>query len=181
MESIKVDFSDTLYDIPFTCYFSFYLFLILKNRLKFIDWNKKPAYFKIAICQDFNILQLSRATGICRNSIRDAYNELLRFKLIEDSNIVKPEHKATRTCLVYNDHMINCFEEELGHVVYNSNIPYDHSTYNFLQRKYGRDVSPDDINAIKENPTLGKDDSESFEELIERDKKLNEEIAMASY
>lgn len=77
--------------------------------------------------------------------------------------------------------MINCFEEELGHVVYNSDIPYDHSTYNFLQRKYGRDVSPDDINAIKENPTLGKEDSESFEELIERDKKLNEEIALASY
>ncbi|MBS1492236.1 MAG: hypothetical protein JST55_01920 [Bacteroidetes bacterium] len=136
-DSIEVEFSDVLYDIPFTCYFSFYLFLILKNRLKFLNWEKRPAYFKIGICQDINILELSRQTGICRNSIRDAYRELVKFKLIEESSIVEPEHKSTRTCLVYNDFFINCFEEELGHVIYNSKIPNDHSTYDFLEKKYG--------------------------------------------
>ena len=141
-DSIEVKFSDVLYDIPFTCYFSFYLFLILKNRLRFISWDKKPAYFKIGICQDINILELNRQTGICRNSIRDAYRELVKYKLIEESNLVEPYHKSTRTCLVYNDFLINCFEEELGHVIYNSQIPNDHSTYDFLQKKYGSVDNP---------------------------------------
>lgn len=141
-DSIEVEFSDVLYDIPFTCYFSFYLFLILKNRLRFINWQKKPVHFKIGICQDVNILEISRQTGICRNSVRDAYRELVRYKLIEESSIIKPYHKSTKTCLVYNDFLINCFEEELGHVIYNSNIPNDHSTYDFLEKKYGSIHNP---------------------------------------
>jgi len=35
-ENITVEFSQILYDIPFQCFFSMYLYLILKSRVKFI-------------------------------------------------------------------------------------------------------------------------------------------------
>jgi len=127
-DSLNVTFSDKLFDIPWRCSFSFYLYLILKSRVKFVDWCELPEFYKIAISQDFNILQLSKATGVCRNMIRKAYKELQQLNLIEETDYVRPTHKSTRTVLVFNDFYIHAYDPETGKVLYSSEIP--HNFYN---------------------------------------------------
>ncbi|MBX7044210.1 MAG: hypothetical protein K1X86_00105 [Ignavibacteria bacterium] len=124
-EQIEVHFSDKLYEIPFKCYFSFYLYLILKKNVQFLDWLDMPYYFRIAVSQDLNINKLSKQTGVCRNVIRKAFMELIRFKLVELSDYVEPNHKSCKACIVYNDFYIHCFDSELGHVLYSTEIPYN--------------------------------------------------------
>lgn len=121
----EVDFSDKLYEIPFKCYFSFYLYLVLKKNVQFIDWLEMPYYFRIAVTQDLNINKLSKQTGVCRNVIRKAFCELVRFKLVELSDYVEPNHKSCKACTVYNDYYIHCFDSELGHVLYSTDIPFN--------------------------------------------------------
>jgi len=127
-DSLKVMYSDKLFDIPWRCSFSFYLYLILKSRVRFIDWCEMPEYYKIAIAQDFNILKLSRQIGVCRNTIRKAYKELLQLNLIEVIDYVRPVHKSTRSVLVYNDFYIYAFDPEANTVLYTTEIP--HNFYN---------------------------------------------------
>lgn len=125
LEENEVDFSDKLFEIPFKCYFSFYLYLILKNNVQFLDWPDMPYYFRIAVSQDLNINKLSKQTGVCRNVIRKAFLELVKFKMVELSEDVPPNHKLCKSCLVYNDWYIHCFDSELGHVLYSTEIPFN--------------------------------------------------------
>lgn len=124
-DSLKVTFSDKLFDIPWRCSFSFYLYLILKSKVRFIDFCDMPGFYKIAISQDLNILQLSKETGVCRNTIRKAYKELLQLNLIEETDYVRPTHKSTRTVLVFNDFYIHAYDPETGKVLYSSEIPFN--------------------------------------------------------
>lgn len=133
-ESNKVEFSDKLFTIPFKCYFSFYLYLILKNRVKTLDWCVLPNNFRIAISQDFNINQLSKEVGICRNVIRKAFHELLKFKLIDLTDYANSVHKSCKPCIVYNDYYIYAYDSTLGHVTYTTKIPF-----NFNNKIYERD------------------------------------------
>ncbi|MFA5010557.1 MAG: hypothetical protein WC644_01265 [Ignavibacteria bacterium] len=127
-DSLKVTFSDKLFDIPWRCSFGFYLYLILKSRVRFIDFCDMPEYYKIAIAQDFNILKLSKETGVCRNTIRTAYKELIQLNLIEETDYIKPLHKSTRSVLVYNDFYIYAFDSESKKVLYSTEVP--HNFYN---------------------------------------------------
>lgn len=127
-ETLNVPFSDKLFDIPWRSSFAFYLYLILKSRVKFVDWCELPEYYKIAVSQDFNILKLSKATGVSRNTIRKSFKELIRLNLIEETNYVKPTHKSTRTVLVFNDYYIHAYDPGLGKVLYSSEVP--HNFYN---------------------------------------------------
>ncbi len=127
-----IDFSDVLFEIPWTCFFSLYLYLILKSKVKFIDWIEDPPsyYSKIAVSQDLNIMQLSREYNVNRNTIRKAYFELVRYKLIEATPEIKPNHKSTKSVCIYNDYYIHSFDKDLRHVVYTTGIPF-----NFIEPK----------------------------------------------
>lgn len=122
-----VDFSEVLYEVPFRNFFSFYLYLILKSKVKYMDWLLDPPeyYSKIAVSQDLNILKLSRKYKINRNTIRNAYEELVRFKLIESTPEIKPNHKSCKSILVFNDFYIHSYDSELGHVVFSNEIPFN--------------------------------------------------------
>jgi hypothetical protein len=122
-----VDFSDVLFEIPWTCFFSLYLYLILKSKVKYIDWIEDPPYYysKIAVSQDLNIMKLSREYNVNRNTIRKAYFELVRYKLIESTPEIKPTHKSTKSVCIYNDYFIHSFDKDLGHVVYFNEVPYN--------------------------------------------------------
>ena len=122
-----VDFSDVLFEIPWTCFFSVYLYLILKSKVRYMDWDLDPPeyYSKIAVSQDLNILKLSREFNINRNTIRKAYQELVRYKLIESTPEIKPIHKSCKSILVYNDFYIHSYDSDLGHVVYFNEVPYN--------------------------------------------------------
>jgi len=123
----SIDFSDVLFEIPFQCHFSLYLFLILKSKVRFIDWIENPPsyYSKIAVSQDLNIMKLSREYNVNRNTIRKAYFELVRYRLIESTPEIKPFHKSTKSVCIYNDYYIHSFDKDLGHVVYTTGVPYN--------------------------------------------------------
>jgi len=127
-----VDISDVLYEIPWTCFFSLYLYLILKSKVRYIDWlGDLPSYYsKIAVSQDLNIMKLSREYNVNRNTIRKAYFELVRYKLIESTPEIKPFHKSTKSVCIFNDFYIHSFDKDLGHVVYTTGIPF-----NFIEPK----------------------------------------------
>jgi len=125
-ENYQVDFSPVLYEIPFKCFFSFYLYMIVKSQVRFINWIEMPEYYKIALSQDLNINKIYRETGICRNTIRKAFRELVQMRMIEITDYVEPIHKSTKSILVFNDYYIHSFATELGYVLYSSEIPFNY-------------------------------------------------------
>jgi hypothetical protein len=125
-EKYQVEISPVLYTIKFTCYFSFYLYIILKSQVKFMDWVDMPYYYRIAISQDVNINKLHYETGICRNTIRKAFRELVKLRMIEITDYCKPEHKSCKSILVLNDYYIHSYCPELGYVTYSSEIPFNY-------------------------------------------------------
>lgn len=124
-DKYEVEFSPVLYEIPFKCYFSFYLYLILKSQVKFMDWLECPNYYRLAVSQDLNINQLHKETGICRNIIRRSFRELVKLRMVEITEYCKPEHKSCISILVLNDFYIHSFCPELGYVTYSSEIPFN--------------------------------------------------------
>lgn len=124
-DKCQVEFSPVLYEIPFQSYFSFYLYLILKSKVTFMDWFDMPSYYRLAVSQDLNINQLHNETGVCRNTIRKAFKELVRYRMVEITDYVAPEHKSTKPIIVYNDYYIHSFDPELGYVVYSNEIPFN--------------------------------------------------------
>lgn len=121
-----VEHSPVLYTIPFKCYFSFYLYLILKSQVKFLSWADMKYYFRIAASQDVNINRIHTETGVSKNTIRKSYWELVRYRLIEITDYVQPYHKSTKSVLVMNDYYIHSFDRELGYVLYSSEIPFNY-------------------------------------------------------
>ena len=95
-----VEHSPVLYTIPWGCHFSLYLYLILKSQVKFINWIDMPEYYRIAVSQDVNITKITRETGICKSTVRKAYRELVRFRIIEPTDYVRPYHKSTKEYII---------------------------------------------------------------------------------
>lgn len=120
-----VEHAPALYTVPFKTYFSFYLYLILKGRVKFLDWPEMPEYYRIAVSQDFNIHQLHKETGVSMNTIRKAFWELVKMRLIELTDYVKPHHKSTRSVLVMNDYYLHSYCPEYGYCTFSSEIPFN--------------------------------------------------------
>jgi len=125
-DKLQIEHSTVLYEIPFKCYFSFYLFLILKSQVKFMDWLECPEYYRLAISQDLNINKLYRETKVCRNVIRRAFLELVQMGLVEVTDYVKPEHKSCRSILVYNDYYIHAYDKEIGRVLFTTEIKFNY-------------------------------------------------------
>lgn len=125
-EKYQIEYSPVLYEIPFKCYFSFYLYLILKSKVKFMDWMECPPHYRIAVSQDFNVNRLHYETGICRNIIRKAFRELVNLRMVELTDYCKPEHKSCKSILVLNDYYIHSYSSELGYVTYSSEIPMNY-------------------------------------------------------
>jgi len=83
-----------------------------------------PAGYRIALTQDVVFGRISKETGVCRNTVRKAYYELVKFKLIEPIDYIKPEHLSAKVCIVFNDYYIHSFDYEAGHVRYSTEIPF---------------------------------------------------------
>jgi len=124
-DSLQIEHSQVLYEIPFKCYFSFYLFLILKSQVKFMDWLECPEYYRLAISQDLNINKVHRETKVCRNIIKKAFLELVQIGLIEETGYIQPVHKSCRSILVYNDFYIHAYSKEEGRVLFTTEIKFN--------------------------------------------------------
>lgn len=120
---LEVGHSDILYEIPFKCHFSFYLYLILKSQNKFYDFS--PAGFKLATSQTVNFNKIHKMTGTSRKALADAYKELVKFGLIIPTPEILPDHLAQKSCLVFNDFYIHSYDPDKGKVNYTTEIKHN--------------------------------------------------------
>lgn len=125
MDNCEVEYSDKLFDIKFKCYFSKYLYLILKQRLSFLDWNNNEGQFKLALPVEVNVGRLIKEYKVCRNIFRKAIKELIAVGLIEKVDWVTPSHSACFVVLVHNDALIDKFDAETGKVVYSDSLSFN--------------------------------------------------------
>lgn len=117
-KKLNVEYTDKLYSIPFKCYFSFYLFLILKSRVKFLEFPGLSEDIKLAIHQNVNFNHIAKEWKVSRNTIKKAYDELYTFNLIQETAGVPPKHKSIRICIVNNDSNIAFYNDVVKRVLY---------------------------------------------------------------
>jgi len=120
-----IEYSDKLIELPFKCYFSFYLYIILKQRLSFIEWNDNKGRYKLSLPLEVNVGRLINEYKVCRNIFRKSIKELLAFGLIEKVDWVKPKHSACFVVLVHNDELIESFDNETGRVVFTETLSFN--------------------------------------------------------
>jgi len=125
LDNCRVDYSDKLLEIKFKCYFSKYLYLILKQRLSYIEWENNHGLYKLALPVDVNIGRLIKEYKVCRNIFRKAIKELIVVGLIEKVDWLKPTHSSCFVVLVHNDALIDRFDEVTGKVVYTDSLSFN--------------------------------------------------------
>ncbi|HEX2787593.1 MAG TPA: hypothetical protein VHP32_06770 [Ignavibacteria bacterium] len=115
---LNIEYSDKLYSIPFKCYFSLYLYLILKGRVKFLEFPGLSKEIKLAIHQNVNFRHIAKEWKVSRNTVRKAYDELYTYNLIQETVGVPPKHKSIRICIVNNDSNIAYYNDVVKKVLY---------------------------------------------------------------
>lgn len=125
MDNCEVGFSDKLLEIKFKCYFSKYLYLILKQQLSFLDWNNNEGQYKLALPIEVNVGRLIKEYKVCRNIFRKAIKELIAVGLIEKVDWVTPSHSACFVVLVHNDSLIESYCPYLHKVEYTDALSFN--------------------------------------------------------
>lgn len=125
VDNCDVEFSEKILEIPFKCYFSKYLYLILKQRMSYLDWNNNEGQFKLALPVEVNVGQLIKENKVCRNIFRRAIKDLIAVGLIEKVTWVKPSHSACFVVLVHNDALIDSYDEETGKVTFTNILSFN--------------------------------------------------------
>ena len=125
MDNCEVEYSDKLMEIKFRCYFSKYLYLIVKQRLTYLDWNNNKGQYKLALPVEVNVGRLIKEYKVCRNIFRRAIKELIAVGLIEKVDWVTHSHSACFVVLVHNDYLIDKFDAETGKVIYSDSLSFN--------------------------------------------------------
>lgn len=123
---LKVPYSEKLLEIRFKCYASFYVYLVLKNQIRYMEWKDNDGKYKLGLPVEVNINQIRKEHGICKNTIKKALRELICVGLIEEVDWVDPKHASCRVVLVNNDALI---QKVAGKVVYTNPL-----TFNFYSK-----------------------------------------------
>lgn len=123
---LKIPYSEKLLEIRFKCYASFYVYLVLKNQIRYMDWIDNDGRYKLGLPVEVNVNQIRKEYGICKNTIKKALRELINVGLIEDVDWVEPKHVSCRVVLVKNDALI---KKVAGKVVYTNPL-----TFNFYPK-----------------------------------------------
>ena len=125
LEASEVRYSDKLLEIPFKCYFSKYLYLILKQRLSYLDWKANEGSYKLALPAEVNVGRLIKEYKVCRNIFRRAIKELISVGLIEKVTWITPSHSACFVVLVHNDALIESYCPYLHKVEYTKTLSFN--------------------------------------------------------
>ena len=108
---LQVEFSDKLYEIKFKCCFTLYLYLYLKSQAKsyYEDEPKRP--FNISQPINVNLQRIVNLSGIARNTVKRALEELKQLRFINQCKYVSPEyHNSTKEIMLVNDHFMLCYD-----------------------------------------------------------------------
>ncbi|MCX6159067.1 MAG: hypothetical protein NTY74_13890 [Ignavibacteriae bacterium] len=125
MDNCEVEYSDKLQEINFKCYFSKYLYLILKQRLMYLNWNNNEGRFKLALPVEVNVGRLIKEYKVCRNIFRKAIKELITVGLIEKVDWLEPSHSACFMVLVNNDALIESYHSEYHIVSFTKTLSFN--------------------------------------------------------
>ena len=125
MDNCEVEFSEKLNEIEFKCYFSKYLYLILKQRLSYLDWNNNEGQFKLALPVEVNVGRLIKEYKVCRNIFRKAIKDLITVGLIEKIDWITPSHSACFMVLVNNDALIGSYNPDYHIVAYTKTLSFN--------------------------------------------------------
>jgi hypothetical protein len=120
LDGLTVPVSDKLYLVKFRCYFSLYLYLLLKEQAVKITLGGEN--FLISFGVEINFLRTSSKYCVSRNTVKRAFRELKKIGLIFSVRGMKSNrHKSVRTCLIFNDNKIGYFDEKKRKVMYTMN------------------------------------------------------------
>jgi hypothetical protein len=116
IEGLTVEYSDKLYIIPFRHYFSFYLYLILKNSAETYGDMKE---FYISKPVEVNFLRIANTYKVTRNTVKRSFRELVKMGLLIYVPFLKSsKHNLVKTASLYNDFRIAYFDPKKKRVVY---------------------------------------------------------------
>ncbi|MFZ4589420.1 MAG: hypothetical protein ACOYN6_00350 [Ignavibacteria bacterium] len=125
MDNCGAGYSDKLLEIPFKCYFSKYLYLILKQRLSYLDWKANEGSYKLALPVEVNVGRLIKEYNVCRNIFRRAIKELISVGLIEKIDWFPASHSACFVVLVHNDALIESYNPDSHIVAYTKTLSFN--------------------------------------------------------
>ena len=125
IRSLVISFNPYLFTIPFKCSLSLYLYLYLKNRS---DKTNPPELYGISRVYslkyfshplEVRFMRIAKDLGFSRNTVKSAYNELIKIGLIMDTSIEYfPKHLSAKTCILYNDEYMIHFDKNTRKVYY---------------------------------------------------------------
>lgn len=115
------EYSEKLYEIRFKSSFALYLYLYLKSLAKGYELEG-DADFSISQPVDVNFAKLVETSRMTRNTVRNAFWELVGVGLVIYSDDLKPEyHNSTKAVMVLNDKYVVGFDEKSKQVIYSIN------------------------------------------------------------
>jgi hypothetical protein len=118
-ENSTGDFNPVLYTIPFSCYFSFYLYFYLKGKAEKFELDLSEE-FKVSKPLEINFSEISRLAGIPMGTVKSAYRELIKFGFLLYSEELKPDKKNGSNCvLLVNDYYIIEHDIENERTIFN--------------------------------------------------------------
>lgn len=113
---LQVEFSDKLYEIKYKCSFTLYLYLYLKSQAKSYYDDDRP--FNISQPINVNLQRIVILSGIARNTVKRALEELKQLRFINQCRHVSPEfHNSTKEIMLVNDLYMLCYDE-IHHAVH---------------------------------------------------------------
>lgn len=101
------DFNPMLYEIPFNCYFSFYLYLYLKSKAVRFNFDMEKNQFQVSKPMEINFSEIRRYAGIPMGTVKAAYRELIKFGFLVYSEQLASDKKNDSKCaILLNDYYI---------------------------------------------------------------------------
>ena len=101
------DFNPLLYTIPFSCYFSLYLYLYLKSKAEKFGFESNSEQFTVSKPMEINLSAVRRLAGIPMGTIKSAYRELLRYGfLVYSEELASDKKNDSKWAILVNDYYI---------------------------------------------------------------------------
>ena len=115
----KVSYSEKLYEVRMRSSFAFYLYLYLKSLAKGYD---EGTDFTVSAPIEVNFERIQKLSGVVKNTVKQAFWELVRVGLLLYTGKVKPRrHSTTKLVMVLNDKYLVGFDDATGKIVYSLN------------------------------------------------------------
>jgi hypothetical protein len=116
--SLKVSYSDILYEVRFKISFSIYLYLYLKSISVPYEINTTKE-FTISQPVEVNFSKISINAQISRNTVKRAFKELVSLGLLlYDRNLEPHKHNGIKRCMLINDFYLIGFNENRNKIIY---------------------------------------------------------------